>query len=265
MMKLLVTIGLMILSLSSFAKPTVRIFTNLQTCEYCRELEQNTLSNPEVRRELGHFRVIRTELGHMSPSAVQRETSRFGVSGLPTILIFDNKGNLERRLTGYVTPPTLLNALRSVEMSGKLRALLTSRIAQMKCMPLKPDEYSFPRVIRTIHHVEQVHIKHFKHHLHHKHLRPAKHHHHFSLFHRHPHKHHRHHFNPFYRIHSHSVIKPVSNPDNGKIKTIKSESGPISPFQHILNYVFYYMLRLEGGILSIYYTLDDLGLRILRL
>ena len=76
-------------------------------------MDQSTYSHADVRREAERFEMFRAD--------VTRETDdtsdlvdRFGVHGVPTVIVFDRAGNEVRRFVGYVGSAEMLAAMRAI-------------------------------------------------------------------------------------------------------------------------------------------------------
>jgi thiol-disulfide isomerase/thioredoxin len=76
-------------------------------CSACKMLDADTWADPAVRAEIeAHFVPLQIDMT-AEDEATRKIAERYGVSGLPTILA----GN--RRITGFVRPAEMLEALRS--------------------------------------------------------------------------------------------------------------------------------------------------------
>jgi thiol-disulfide isomerase/thioredoxin len=76
-------------------------------CSACKMLDADTWADPAVRAEIeAHYVPLQIDMT-AEDEATRKIAERYGVSGLPTILA----GN--RRITGFVRPAEMLEALRS--------------------------------------------------------------------------------------------------------------------------------------------------------
>lgn len=94
-------------------------------CSACKMLDKHTWSDPLVQGEIkARFVPLSLDLGDESAASV-RLAKRYGVSGLPTVVIMVCKSAVPHtgctpslggrgRLTGYVPPSEMLELLRAV-------------------------------------------------------------------------------------------------------------------------------------------------------
>lgn len=97
-------------------KQTILYFS-ANWCLPCLELNRTTFTDPEVMREMENFQRFKVDLSHAdSPQAIET-TSRFEVSGVPTIIFFDKTGEETRnkRITGYLSAPVLLEHIGNLK------------------------------------------------------------------------------------------------------------------------------------------------------
>lgn len=83
-------------------------------CISCKEMEVNTFANPEVSKELKQFVLLQADVTANS-SENQALLKRFGLFGLPGILIFDQNSQEQKdqRVIGYMPPQRFVERLRS--------------------------------------------------------------------------------------------------------------------------------------------------------
>ncbi len=75
-------------------------------CGYCKEMDKETLQNPEVQQKLSNYVLLRIN-GDENPELMQK----YQVYGYPTVLIIDPRGNLVKRIYGYQTPQNFVNMI----------------------------------------------------------------------------------------------------------------------------------------------------------
>ena len=86
----------------------VIIYLYTDWCGYCRQMENTTFQDPELVKKLSdQFAWLR--LNPEKDQAGRDLQRRFRVSGFPTVLILDSRGNELNRIQGYV-PPSRFNA-----------------------------------------------------------------------------------------------------------------------------------------------------------
>jgi thiol:disulfide interchange protein DsbD len=83
-------------------------------CAACKELAKDTFPAPEVREEADRFVAIRVDSTAMDDQ-IRAIHERYGVRGLPTVLLLDSRGRERRRVTGFVPPEEFARFLRSVQ------------------------------------------------------------------------------------------------------------------------------------------------------
>lgn len=81
-------------------------------CAPCKELDEKTFAAPEVRAVLEPYERFKVDLTRAT-EANQELTERFGVLGVPTVIVF--RGGVEAfRITGFEPPEKFLNRLESL-------------------------------------------------------------------------------------------------------------------------------------------------------
>ena len=79
-------------------------------CQWCKRLDQNTLADANVQRELG--RVVSVRLN--AEKAGREAAARFNVEGFPTLIFLDGSGAEVGRIPGYLEPGPFLEELRGI-------------------------------------------------------------------------------------------------------------------------------------------------------
>ncbi len=82
-------------------------------CIPCREMKATTYVDPEVVREAGRFRMLRADLTEETEAGAAL-SARYGVKGVPTVILFAPGGTEMRRFVGYVGADDMLAAMRQV-------------------------------------------------------------------------------------------------------------------------------------------------------
>jgi thiol:disulfide interchange protein DsbD len=96
------------------SKPLIVDFT-AAWCGACKELDKATFSAAPVGVELGRFVAVRVDATNDEDPKVGAALQRFGVRGLPTVVIFDSRGREALRYTDFVPPERFLESIRAVD------------------------------------------------------------------------------------------------------------------------------------------------------
>lgn len=83
-------------------------------CVACKEMDKLTFAEPNVAEEAGRFVAVKIDATDDEDPAVQEAMESLSVVGLPTIVVFDSKGQEAARYTDFVPPERFLPAIRSV-------------------------------------------------------------------------------------------------------------------------------------------------------
>ncbi len=90
-------------------------------CTWCRRLESDTFTAPEVRRELEKLVPIRINAEKKGEALAHS----FGVDGYPTVIFVDADGVEVDRLVGYLPPERFLEEVRRIRHGDTFAACLT--------------------------------------------------------------------------------------------------------------------------------------------
>jgi thiol:disulfide interchange protein DsbD len=96
------------------AKPLIIDF-GAAWCGACKELDKITFSEGNVRREAGRFVAVKVDATNDEDPRVEAAMSEFGVKGLPTVVVYDSKGNEAIRYTDFVDAEHFLAAIQKVD------------------------------------------------------------------------------------------------------------------------------------------------------
>jgi len=89
-------------------------------CNWCRRLESDTFSAPEVKRELGRFVSLRRNAEKEGAGLADR----FEVDSYPTIVFLDPEGNEMDRILGYLPPDKFLSRVERIRAGDTFLACL---------------------------------------------------------------------------------------------------------------------------------------------
>jgi len=84
-----------------------------QWCIPCREMEHTTYIDPKVVREAVRFRMVKADLT-LESDGNSGVVEKYGVRGVPTVILFSSQGEERQRMVGYVGPSELLAAMQAV-------------------------------------------------------------------------------------------------------------------------------------------------------
>jgi thiol-disulfide isomerase/thioredoxin len=89
-------------------------------CTWCRRLEAETLSAPEVREELSRLVAMKVN----AEKGGKKLAERFGVDSYPTIVFVDARGQEVDRIPGYLPPDQFVTAARRIRTGDTFAACL---------------------------------------------------------------------------------------------------------------------------------------------
>jgi thiol:disulfide interchange protein DsbD len=98
----------------SEARPVLIDFT-AEWCGACGELARHTFADPSVRVEASRFVALRVDATHEDDPTVDGIKDKYGVLGLPTVILIGKNGDEKMRFTEFVPPARFAEALRSVD------------------------------------------------------------------------------------------------------------------------------------------------------
>jgi thioredoxin:protein disulfide reductase len=88
-------------------------------CGACDLLDRFVWSDPRVRDEVSRFVAVRIDGSESSPAVksgrFDRAADRYGIPGLPTIILTDARGRELDRIVGVVSAEEMLRRLRAAE------------------------------------------------------------------------------------------------------------------------------------------------------
>lgn len=84
-------------------------------CIPCKELDKITFSSKRVQEALENFQVFQIDLTLASDQEARKVGKRFGVLGVPTIILMDSGGSEADRITGFVDADEMLDTLSGVK------------------------------------------------------------------------------------------------------------------------------------------------------
>ena len=113
---------------SSQEDKPVLLYLNADWCGYCRKMEAETFSDPEVGKELGDAFIWVKLNGDKDPDG-QRFKQKFNVRGYPAIYLLDSEENELDYVAGYLPTDLFLETMTSMR-DGDTFASLQERVDQ---------------------------------------------------------------------------------------------------------------------------------------
>ncbi len=83
-------------------------------CTACKELDERTWPSPNVRAEAARFVAVKIDATDEDDPETKRLTKKFGVVGLPTVILLDSQGKEKVRFTEFVAADKMTAALKGV-------------------------------------------------------------------------------------------------------------------------------------------------------
>ncbi len=84
-------------------------------CGACKELDKHTFSAKDVNAEASRFVAVKVDATVDDDPKVVATLERFGVKGLPTVVVFDSSGKEALRYTDFVPPEQFLSDIKKVD------------------------------------------------------------------------------------------------------------------------------------------------------
>jgi thiol:disulfide interchange protein DsbD len=84
-------------------------------CGACNELKSRTFSDAAVRSEASRFVAIAVDATDDDDPQTTKVKDKYGVVGLPTVVLLDSQGHERKRFAEFVPPDKFLDALKSID------------------------------------------------------------------------------------------------------------------------------------------------------
>ena len=94
-------------------KPLLVDFT-AEWCGACKRLSAETLSDPRVTEKAAHFVAVKVDATNDEDPQIEAVKGKYKVVGLPTVVMFDSRGNERSRFNDFVTPEVFLAAIEGI-------------------------------------------------------------------------------------------------------------------------------------------------------
>ena len=95
------------------SKPILLDFT-AEWCGACKELSRHTFADPTVMRDASRFVAVKVDATSDDDPAVDQIKNKYGVVGLPTVIMLGADGQERARITEFMPPEQFLSTLRTV-------------------------------------------------------------------------------------------------------------------------------------------------------
>ena len=82
-------------------------------CAACRELDEKTWPDPMVRSETDRFVLVKLDLTR-NDDRTREVQKKYGIIGMPTVIIFSSGGEEKTRFEGFRTPEEMVSILRNI-------------------------------------------------------------------------------------------------------------------------------------------------------
>jgi thiol:disulfide interchange protein DsbD len=94
-------------------KPVIIDF-GAEWCTACKELDERTWPDPRVRSEAKRFVTVKIDATDEDDPETKRLTKKFGVVGLPTVVVLDSQGKEKVRFTEFAAADKMVQAIKAV-------------------------------------------------------------------------------------------------------------------------------------------------------
>jgi thiol:disulfide interchange protein DsbD len=84
-------------------------------CGACKELEKHTFADPEVKVKAGRFVALRIDATNEDDPTVAAMMTKYGVKGLPAVILIDSEGKEVKRITEFVKAKDFLAMIEPVK------------------------------------------------------------------------------------------------------------------------------------------------------
>lgn len=95
-------------------RPLMVDFT-AEWCGACKKLAKETFSDPRVMSKAGNFVAVKVDATNDEDPQVDAVKGKYKVVGLPTVVIYDSRGQERKRFNDFVGPDVFLTALDGID------------------------------------------------------------------------------------------------------------------------------------------------------
>lgn len=84
-------------------------------CGACKKMAKETFSDPRVMEKAGHFVAVKVDATDDEDPQIDAVKGKYKVVGLPTVVLYDSKGNERKRFNDFVGPEDFLAAIEGIQ------------------------------------------------------------------------------------------------------------------------------------------------------
>ncbi len=84
-------------------------------CIPCKELDKSTFTDKRVIQQSTNFNMLKANMTKSLSDAVEELRNKYNIIGVPTVLILNDKGQEEKRITGFVNADEFYKILKNVD------------------------------------------------------------------------------------------------------------------------------------------------------
>lgn len=83
-------------------------------CAACKEMDKHTFSDPRVKEKAAHFVAVKVDASDDEDTQIEAVKKKYGVVGLPTVVVYDSTGKERKRFNEFVGPEAFLAAIEGI-------------------------------------------------------------------------------------------------------------------------------------------------------
>ena len=103
------------LKLSKTEKRPMLVDFTATWCGACQEMAKDTFADPRVMAKAGNFVAVKIDATDQDDPKVEEVSKKYGVVGLPTVLLIDSQGKERKRFTEFVGPERFLTEIEGID------------------------------------------------------------------------------------------------------------------------------------------------------
>lgn len=94
-------------------RPLLVDFT-AEWCGACKKMAKETFADPRVMEKAGHFVAVKVDATDDEDKQIEAVKGKYGVVGLPTVVVYDSTGAERKRFNDFVGPEDFLKAIDGI-------------------------------------------------------------------------------------------------------------------------------------------------------